>query len=251
MDNLHNFITVFGDEEVRSVKDFWQAYSTRRSLIDFGADTNTGRYPRYGYNLSRQTYYYINRSGRRIVVPNSSIKLEVERYAHNLCDIQRGLATKLINGRISLQNFYEDSARVMKLGFMAVIHIARGSSLDMSQLEKQHWEEVMNFQLERLGSLAQRIERGEKPLDGSILNAACQMGEAANVLFENWKLWEAKLVGKRQGRRRTTFAENCHATEVRPGCRELARQGWRPIAEVVPIGDAACYGNCHCRLEFR
>src|SRR5688572_16536754 len=77
---LHDFITSFGDEEQRSVREFWRAYSTRRTLIDFGADTNTGRFPRYGYNLNRQTYFYVNRSGRRVVVPNSSIKLEVERY---------------------------------------------------------------------------------------------------------------------------------------------------------------------------
>lgn len=250
--SIHNFIIDFGNEELRSVREFWRTYANRTNLIDFGIDTNIGRYPRYGYDLSRQVYYYQNRrNGRRVVVPAASIKLDVERFGDNICRLQRNLANRLINGTISLQEWYDDSARAMKLSYRAAINIARGSSLEMAALEEQHWQEIMELQMEKLNSLAERVERGDKPLDGTLLNAACQLGEAVNTLFENWKLWEAKLLGKTQARRRVTSAEHCKGNELRSGCRELARLGWVLIEDVVPIGDAACYGNCRCRLEFR
>ena len=249
---VHNYVVEFGDEEIRAVRDFWRSYANRTTLIDFGIDTNSGRYPRYGYSLNRQAYYYVNKkNGKRVIVPPASIKLDIERFGNNICDLQRNLAVKLINNKISLQDWYDDTARNMKMSYRAAINIARGSSLNMAALEEQHWQEVMELQMQKLNSLAKRIESGDKPLDGSLLNAVCQIGKAVNILFENWKLWEAQLLGKRQGRRRLTAAEHCKATETRPGCKELARLGWRPIAEVVPIGDAACWGGCQCRLEFR
>lgn len=249
---IYTYVTEYGDEERRAVNSFWYSYANRKSLITFGADTNAGKYPRYGYDLSTQKYYYINRKGgKKVFVPATSIKLDIERFGNNICRLQRNLASKLINGTISLQEWYDDTARNIKLSYRAAIDIARGSSLDMAELERQHFQEVMELQMQKLNSLALRIERGDKPLDGTLLNAACQLGHAVNSLFENWKLWEAQLSGKTRGRRVITHAEHCHDTEVRYGCIELARLGWQPIEQVVPIGEAACYGECQCRLEFK
>src|SRR3990170_427385 len=74
---LHNFILDYGEEEQRSVRSFWQSYANRKKLITFGIDTGTGRYPRYGYDIGRQMYYYMNPSGRKVPVSNTSIKLDV------------------------------------------------------------------------------------------------------------------------------------------------------------------------------
>jgi len=250
---LHNFITEFGDEELHSVHNFWYSYANRKRLIDFAVDTGVrNKYPKYGYDVSKQVYYYINPNRRKVPVPNTSIKLDVERFGNNICRLQRNIMSQLIHGNTTLQEWYEDTARVMKMSYRAVVDVARGSPLDMSALEQQRWQEAMEFQIEKLDSLAQRIERGVRPLDGTLLNTVCQIGHTVNAIFENWKLWEAQMFGgKKQARRRLTQAEHCHTNELRDGCIELAREGWVPIEQMVAIGAAACYGNCRCRLEFR
>lgn len=92
---------------------------------------------------------------------------------------------------------------------------------------------------------------------GAVARAA-MYADAAWATFMNAQIEVAKLAGKTQARRILGFAEShCHDStskrtgQTRPGCVELARMGWVPIGEIVPIGQATCLSACHCRVDTK
>lgn len=246
------YMSDFDRDDQYAVREFWRAYARRRTLIDFSSDFGpySGR-QRYGYDWNDGTYWYQSIAGRREIVPMQSIKLDIERFAKNMCELQRQYMTNLMNGSITTQQWYDSAVRVMKLSYRAISQIAIGSHLDMTAIENQRWLDTMVRQVESLNGFTERIQSGTVPIDGRLLLGACALGRRLSMVFEDWKLWQAKMQGKTMGRRILTHAEHCHDTSSRRGCVELARLGFVPIENMVPIGEAACYSGCRCGQEFK
>lgn len=245
---VRSYFGDYGEEELLQVRRFWQAYSSRKDLIDFGTRRTQIR---YSYNPETMSYYRQVRNGRRRRVPTHYIKLDVNRFANNICQSQRELAQLLVSGQASAQEWYESTIREMKYTYRAAIDIARGSSSPMSAREEQEFLRLMEEETSRFNMYARQVANGEVPLDGRVLNAACSLGRRINRMFENWRLWEARQNGYVQARRRLTVAEHCRDSEHRYGCVELARKGWQSIDTITPIGGATCWDGCLCEMEYR
>jgi hypothetical protein len=244
----HRYFADFGEEEDFQVRRFWQVYASRKDLIDFGSRRTKIR---YSFNNESKKYYRQVRGLRKQVVPLHSIKLDITRFAANICKVQRELAQPLVTGQITVQEWYGGTTRLMKYSYRAAIDIARGSSNPMSLEEEREFLRVIEEENSKFGMYAKQVANGSVPLDGRILNAACSLGKRINSIFENWKLWDARRSGFTQARRRLTAAEHCRSTERRHGCVELARKGWQSIWAITPIGGAACWHGCLCEMEYR
>jgi hypothetical protein len=75
---------------------------------------------------------------------------------------------------------------------------------------------------------------------------------AAHITFANVELEVYKTLDfYDEARRVLRAAEHCRDTELTPGCLELAAQGWMPVDQMTPIGDATCMQWCRCYIEYR
>jgi hypothetical protein len=195
--------------------------------------------------------YYSKVRDKQRAIPQSSIKLDINRFAKGVQAEQRNLASQFLNGQITPQRWYDESARLLKLSYRASVDIARGGSGDMTEVEKRRWVELSLLFLLLLNQAAENLNAGNFPLDGRFTSFAGSLGAANNDLYENWRFGSAVDLGYTEGRRVLGVTDHCHNSLDRPGCIELAARGWVPINELVPIGGATCRRHCHCTLEFR
>lgn len=247
--SVRSYFQDWGEEELLQERRFWQSNASRKDLIDF--DTRRTKI-RYRYDPRNMTYTRQLQGQRRSRrVPYHSIKLDVNRFANNICMSQRQIAQLLISEQISAQEWYNGTVRTMKYSFRAVADIARGRTSQMSIAEEREFNRIAEEEISRFNLYAEQVAGGRVPLDGRILNAVCSLGKRLNRIFENWRLFQARQQGFVQARRRLTVAEHCRDTEHRHGCVELARRGWRPIWDITPIGGATCWDGCLCEMEYR
>jgi hypothetical protein len=244
----HTYIGDWGQEELLQLRRTWQLNASRRDLIDFGSRHTKIR---YSYNPYTMQYYRQVRGQRRQQVPISSIKLDINRFAINICKEQKEWSKLLLSDRISVQEWYDGTTRMMKYSYRAAFDVARGVSGEMSVAQQQEFSQVVEREISKFNLYARQVASGKVPLDGHLLNAVCSLGRRINRLFENWRLWLARQNGFTQARRRLTVAEHCRDSKNRKGCIELARMGWRPIWDITPIGGATCWDGCLCTMEYR
>jgi len=250
MDPTHArwYFSDYGEEEAYQVRRYWQTYASRKELIDFGSRRTKVR---YFYNDDTKKYYRQVYGLRKFAISNHYIKLDVTRFANNICKLQREYTQAFINGRTSVQDWYDGTVRLMKYSYKAGIDIARGSSGEMFVEEQREFSRITSDEMDKFNLYAKQIAAGDIPIDGRILNSVCSLGRRINRIFENWKLWDAKKSGFTQARRRLTVAEHCRDSESRDGCIKLARQGWKSIDTIIPIGGATCWDGCLCEMEYR
>lgn len=246
--HMREYYTDYGDEELLQVRNYWRSYANRRELIDFGTRRTQVR---YFYDVDTLTYYRQLGQGRRTVVPYHSIKLDIMRFSNRICHAQRDLAQSLINEHTDVQEWYDDTTRLMKYSYRVVTDVAMGSSGILNDLQEREYLRVIEEETSKFNLYARQVANGSVPIDGRLLNAACSLGRRLNRIFENLRLWQAQRNGNTQARRRLSAAEHCRDSEQRYGCIRLARMGWRPIYDITPIGDATCWDGCLCEMEYR
>jgi hypothetical protein len=206
----------------------------------------------YGYNPRTLSYIEHTNAGARRLSPQT-VSQDVTRVAIASRNQMRGLAIKLKNGELALQQFYDEMSRSMKQSYYAAVSAARGRQpnelLRDAEIAFVVW--LFTRQFDHLNDFMDDIESGKVKLDGGFVNRAGMYGMATKSVFENWKLWEAGQNGYQECRRILGPSEHCYDGPDRPGCIELAQMGWMPIQQMTPIGDATCLTNCQCHLEFR
>ncbi len=242
------YFSDYGEEELYQVRRYWQTYASQKQLIDFGTRRSKIK---YFFDSETKKYYRQIIGQRKQMVPLHNIKLDITRFSQQMCMLQREWTQGLINSQTDAQDWYTGTTRLMKYSYRAVIDVARGSVEPMTVNEEREFLRILEDETSKFNMYAKQIAAGDIPLDGRILNAACSLGKRLNRIFENWKLWDAKNSGFTQARRRLSHAEHCRNSETRWGCVELARQGWKPIWDITPIGDATCWDGCLCEMEYR
>jgi len=242
------YFSDYGEEELFQVRRYWQTYASRKQLIDFGARRSKIKY--YFDNKAKKYYRQVG-GQRKQFIPPHNIKLDITRFSQQMCLLQREWTQPLLSEQIDTQEWYNGVTRLMKYSYRAVIDVARGSVTPMTVQEEREFLRIIDEEVGKFNLYAKQIAAGDIPLDGRIMNAACSLGKRLNRIFENWKLWDARQSGFIEARRRLSHAEHCRNSETRYGCVELARQGWKPIWDITPIGDATCWDGCLCELEYR
>ena len=204
----------------------------------------------YGYDPVTDTYYE-DRAGVRRSIPQSSIKLDVNRFALGIQAEQREITRRLIAEEITAQEWYQESARMLKLSTRAVADVARGSGEPMEEDDREKLLLLLLLLLFRLNRMAEGLNNGSLVLDGRLLINAGLLGSSTRASYENLRLTDHVSKGYTEGRRVLGVAEHCERHGDRPGCVELAALGWVPIERVVKIGEATCREHCKCTIEYR
>lgn len=203
----------------------------------------------YGYNPETMTYF--QRIGdHETAVPASSIKRDVNRFAQGVQSRLRDLTNQMLTNQIGAQQWYDESARLLKLSYRATADVSRGGG-EMTEEDRKRWLALALTLLLLLNRAAEDINRRIFPMDGRLSAYIGSLGAANNGLYENWRLTMAKNLGYTEGMRKLTPADHCHNSSDRPGCVELAALGWVPIEKVVWLGAATCRRHCKCEMHFR
>jgi len=190
------------------------------------------------------------RSNRR--VPQKYVRLGVLRVSKASEQQMRELTTRLVNGEIGRQEWYDAMRTMMKNEYRADFLAAIGGieNYDRSQISRFGWRMRPHYRW--LNNFMEEILSGKQALNGRAVIRAGMYGRAGNSIYQNELLEVATRSGMREGIRDLGETENhCNDTINRPGCVELSELGWVPITQLVPLGDASCYSNCLCSYRFR
>lgn len=242
---LQRYLTDVNEEEKLQARQLWRQYSRRPDLIDF----ENGAKRQYTYDQKAMEYYEIT-GGRRTRIPITSIKMDVNSFANEMQAQQRQLMANMLNGVISIQEWYDQSARLMKLSYYAIVTIARGGDPPMDEQENYWWLLLLLALFLLLNGTAAGLQDGSIKISGRLPVSHGLRGGAVRTLFENWRIEHAKREGYTEARRFLTPAEHCSETEL-PGCLEEAGKGWMPINQLIPLGGCTCRSNCKCYVKFR
>ena len=117
------------------------------------------------------------------------------------------------------------------------------------QMTQSSWGatgQLIRQQYDYLANYANDIANGTQALDGRALVRSDLYADAANGTF--WEMDKRSMLadGYDMARRvlESSDGNNCD------GCIEAATEGWVPIDEVLPIGDAECMTRCRCSIEY-
>lgn len=202
------------------------------------------------FNFISGVYRYLI-SGRK--VPVKRLALGASRMANAQAQAMRALTVRLVNGEISQQVWYDQMRKMMKDQYRAswIASIGGVGNYDRSQVSFFGW--AVRPQYRWLDNFLMEINSGKQPLNAFAIRRAGMYARAGNAIYQNNIFRIAERNGKTMARRILGVTDaHCHPDKKgRPGCVELAKLGFVPMAQAVPIGDASCFSNCLCSWRFK
>lgn len=241
-DTFLKSMTVADQDATRTM---WDQYSGAKGLLD----------ARIGYGAKGYRYYpetgtyERNTDGHRVT--EKEMVAHVRRVSTGARNQMRKETQQLIAGTIILAVWYSRMRSLMKALYNTVWLVTIGGFLfddDTARNLFYLWVLMQYNYLDRFAADIGRIE----PIDGRAVPRAGMYGEAGNGMYQNMRLEQKKKARYDQAKRILGDNENhCEDDGERPGCIDLASQGWIPINAMIPIGEAACYSNCHCTIVYR
>ena len=239
------FLSVDTPESVRDVYELWDNHSGAPGLLAANS----------GYKYDPQRRVYINtRTGREVT--KAQITRYVDKVSNETSLRMKKNTQQLIAGIIMLSVWYSRMRDLMKALYKTVWILSIGGFVFDDDTQRNLFYLFVLLHFNYLDNFSEQINDGRQPLDGFAMTRAGMYGEYGHGLWQNIKLVNGSAYGMTEGKRRLGVNED-HCTEKenpnsgRPGCVELAKLGWVPIGEVVPIGDAICYTHCHCEILLR
>ena len=243
------FLSVDTPESIGLVYELWDGYSGAPGLLGAAQGNDTS----YVYDIDRRVYINV-KTGREV----SSDQLV--RYVRNVSNESSRRMKKntqqLIAGIIMLSVWYSRMRDLMRALYKTIWILSIGGFVFDDDFMRNAFYLFVLLQFNYLDNFAEQIYMGEQALTGFAMERAGMYGDYGNGLWQNIWLDRGERDGYTEGIRILGDNEN-HCSEEenpgsgRPGCKELAKLGYVPIRQVVPIGDAICYSHCHCRIKFR
>lgn len=158
--------------------------------------------PTKQYGFKPDSLEYFSKVGEKTKsLPQSSVKLDVNRFALGVQTDLRNLTNQLLSGQMPAQRWYDESARLLKLSYRATVDVARGNGRGMTNEEKEKWIALVLLLLLLLNRAAEDINAGVFPMDGRLTAYIGALGAANNGLYENWRLGQATNLGYREDRK--------------------------------------------------
>lgn len=157
------------------------------------------------------------------------------------------LTQSLIDGNISLASWQSSMMTEIKNTHVASAALSQGGWAQMTPAQWGETGQLIRQQYDYLRDYAKAIADGTQPLDGRALVRSDLYADAANGTY--WEIDKRSMIadGYDEARRvlESNDGNNCD------GCLEAAAEGWVPIDEVLPIGDAECQVRCRCEIIYR
>ena len=156
------------------------------------------------------------------------------------------LTQSLIDNQISLADWQSAMMQEIKLTHTASAALSQGGWAQMTPSQWGETGQLIRQQYDYLRDYAKAIADGTQPLDGRALVRSDLYADAANGTY--WEMDKRAMIqdGYDMARRvlEANDGNNCD------GCIDAANEGWVPIDEVLPIGDAECQVRCRCSIEY-
>jgi hypothetical protein len=204
------------------------------------------------YRFERGKFY--NRTSGKELDPNI-LRAGVDKISQQVSLEMRKKTQQLIAGTVIFAVWYRSVRNMMRVLYRTVWLLSIGGLLFDDDLERNAFYLFVISQFNFFENLAFRIYVNDLPRNGQLLNYVGQYGIYGRSMWENLKLRTASQYGQALGRRVLGYNDNhCISKKTspgqdRPGCVELARQGWIPAQDIVPIGMTICGNQCHCHIE--
>ena len=169
----------------------------------------------------------------------------VNRFANGIRNELRDIGAQFKAGRITQQEWYDETRRLMKLSYIQTIQQQDG------QADRSKIVEAIIIYFLLLNAFGSGIWGGDIPLDGHVPIRTGMYGSAVYSVAKNWTLQSLFGMGYECRRVLGPNENHCESNGDTEGCPELAAKGWMPVEDVIPIGEATCGSNCRCSLEYR
>jgi len=238
----HLFLTIDTPENIALMYELWNGYSGVPGLLDAGPGK------KYIYDQARRTY--VNTETGRDVRPEQLIR-HVRKVSYEASVRMKKATQQLIAGIIMLTVWYGRMRDLMRALYRTIWILAIGGFLFDDDTQRNLFYLFTLLQFNYFDNFTEQIFTGLQPLDGFAMTRAGMYGSYGNGELQNIFLMDAEDKGYLEARRILGDNENHCFDGDRPGCIELAAQGWIPVRAMLPIGEAQCYSNCHCRIIYR
>jgi hypothetical protein len=234
--NILDYLTHDTPQQLVQMHKLWDRYSGLPGLLDgirFIYDPEKGQY------RDSFTGKYISQTQLRTAVQKVSAESDLR---------MRQRTQRYITGAVILLLWFAQMREEMKSLYLSVWLASIGGLPYDTPKGRTDFYQMVASQFDYMDSFALQLESGKS----AALGRAGMYGEYGNGFFQNIGLDRALKRGFKRAKRILGPNENhCNDNGERPGCLELAQIGWMPIRAMVPIGDAACYSNCKCRIIYK
>lgn len=197
--------------------------------------------PDYYWNEKLRRYQNIY-TGR--IVSNAEVRAGLDAVILSAKQETRTLTSALLNGEISIKDWQDRMAYLLKTQTLASYALAKGGWGQMTPQDFGRAGAELKKQYAYLQKFALDIQNGKISFDGRILTRADLYSERARGTFEDVRREMARAEGFDRERRVLGIADHCRT------CVIEANKGWRPLGTLRAIGDSLCGTNCHCNFEF-
>jgi hypothetical protein len=236
------------DPDTALALDLWDRYSGAPGLLN-AAPVGSAR--RFGYLYDPETDRYTNVATERTLT-DAQLRNYVFKVSNEASLRMKKTTQQLIAGVILLAAWYEEMRSLTAALYRTVFLLSIGGFLFEDDTARNLFYLLTLPQSGRLENFTQQLETGTQKLNGRAMIRAGLYGSYGNGLWQNIRLERAQQKGLTEARRILGPNENhCRDSGSRSGCWELWKRGWVPINEMVSIGDATCYSNCRCHIQYR
>jgi len=198
-----------------------------------------------------QTIYWYGRAAEYryatgAAVPQAEVLAVTQEFideyvAANIDD----LATRLIDGRLSLPAWQQQMARELKDAHIVSLHVGRGGQAVTTFADYGRVGRLLRDEYQLLQQFATEIYNGNLSPAQIRVRAALY---GANVRQSYWTGQTAAHVEAEYGEERRLLAPADHCAQ----CPDYAALGWQPIGTLPEPGEACdCGANCKCEKEYR
>lgn len=250
------FLEDIGD--LQNTIDLWDAHSGIPGML---SATLTGPRANTGIEVNVRTkaeVYFDALSGRyryvisERLVPVSRQALGALRVARYQEGIIKDITQRMVRGEISEAVWYNLMRKELKDQYRSAYLASIGGRINYTRSEVSRFGWVVRPQYRWLDNFLNELNSGAQPKNGFAVRRAMMYARAGAGIYQNSLFKVAERNAIRFARRVLGVTDfHCHDTATRPGCVELAMDGYVPMRQVVMISDAACLSNCLCRFEFK
>lgn len=243
------FLSVDSPESIALMFELWDGHSGAPGLLNAVPAGSSRQVSGYVYDQDRRVF--VNTDTGKDVTDEQLIRY-VRKISDESSRRMKKSTQQLIAGIIILNVWYSRMRDLMRALYKTVWLLAIGGFVFDDDASRNLFYLFVLIQFNYLDNFAEQLNTGEQAMDGRAMTRAGLYGSYGNGLHQNIELSQAELRGRTAAIRILGDNENhCEDDGERPGCVDLALQGWISVREMIPIGDAACYTSCHCRIKYR
>ena len=178
------------------------------------------------------------------VITAAQVRAEMDRSLLKTAQRTQRLGDDLRAGRISLDVWRVEMKSAIKDAHLRSAALAKGGWDRMTPSDFGRVGQLVRDEYRALEQWTEEIKTG-LPLDGRLRTRGQLYAQAGRATFHQVQAVEMARRGMELERSVLSPADHCGQ------CVSEDRRGWRPIGQMIPIGERTCGRSCRCTVEFK